>query len=421
MGRFDATAQCRVAVDLQRQGPGGVVRLGRVPDASLLVGLDFDGTEVAISAVYDSTEERDGAAERISDARERVLGGELKTTLCLRHPLPVVPSRRFKLAAELIFGESLGGRYSTGLRSTRSVEATIEQKMQQRAETLEAVRSLCSPEELLAYDLVQPTGIAWATDEIERDRQRWLNTEIATVAGLTGAHRMADREPKPEGRPYDFMYLTDRAGLRPGQHVTHVLWQGGVERRANAFVEQLEALIKEAASFNEQQDRLKVPSDLSELQALVSVALARRHSDAVELASRVSGLPPYDAATATGVLGIVSPAPQDGDFPQFLISWVELDGPFEEGHVRLVLEADEDRVSRAMWRDPTSLFFQYGVPPDRKALRWGTSELTGGLANWLGYGEREIETWELHMSLGGINQARQVIARRTSQCPHARG
>ncbi len=231
-----------------------------------------------------------------------MLGGHLSTELCLKHPLPVVPSRRFGLAAELILGDRLTSRYSSELRSKQAVDASVEQQMQQRAETLGAVRRLCSPDELLAYDLLRPTGIAWAAYESQQAEKRRFTTEVAAVSGLVGAHRMADREHGADDRPYDFMYLTQRAGLLPGQHVKHYLVQGGVERRRNGFLEQLEFLAKEAGSFNAHQERFRLPSDLATVEALVSEALERQGRDAAGLAARVSGLPVYEGATARGVL-----------------------------------------------------------------------------------------------------------------------
>ena len=334
VGPFDAAQQSRIAVEMQRRGPDGEYRFGRAPDRSLLLALNLDGTEIASTVAYEDVDARDRAFGRMVDAEERVLGGILKTILCRRHPLPVVPSRRFVLAAESILGERLNNRYSSDLRSERSVSASVDARAEQRAETLEAVRALCSQEELLAYDLLQPTGIAWAAHEEEHRGTRSFSSEFATVTGIVGAHRMADRERSPEERPYDFMYLTQRAGLQPGQRVNHVVRQGSITPgRSLVFLEQLEALVKEAADYNAQQVREILSSDLSAVEARVSEAQARRGRDAVELATRVSGLPTYEGQAVRGVLGIVSPLRDEfaGDFPQFTIATVELDGPIGAG------------------------------------------------------------------------------------------
>jgi len=260
VGRFDAAEQSRIAVEMQRRGPDGVYHFGRIPDRSLLLSLELDGTEIAMTVVYEDGDPRDRALDRLINVEERVLGGMLKTVLCRRHPLPLVPSRRFVLAAELILGERLNDRYSNDLRSKRNLDASVEERVERRAETLQAVRALCSPEELLAYDLLQPTGIAWTAYEEERGGKRWFNAEVATVTGLVGAHRMTDREHSPDERPYDFMYLTQRAGLQPGQRVSHVLWQGGVTAGRSGFLEQLESLVKEAAAATRNKNAFRCPA-----------------------------------------------------------------------------------------------------------------------------------------------------------------
>jgi hypothetical protein len=403
VGRFDAAEQSRIAVEMQRRGPDGSYRFGRIPDGSLLLSFDLDGTEIAMTAVYENGDSRDRAFDRLSNAEERVLGGRLKTVLCLRHPLPVVPSRRFVLAAELILDEDLNNSgYSTELRSKRRLDVSVEERMERRAETLQAVRALCSPNELLAYDLLQPTGIAWTAYEEERGGKRRFNAEVATVTGLVGAHRMTDREHSPEERPYDFMYLTQRAGLQPGQRVSHFLWQGGVTPGRSGFLEQLESLVGEAVKYNAQQERLMLPGDLAAVEALVSEAHERRQRDAAELAARISGLPEYKSQMVRGVLGIVSPLKDGfgGDLPQFTVATVELDGPLGHGsHVRLFFEANDEDIRRALREDPTRFFSRYGVPQDRAAVRWSNGELSGVLADLLGYGEREIDTWALQMVL----------------------
>ncbi len=134
----------------------------------------------------------------------------------------------------------------------------------------------------------------------------------------------------------------------------------------------------------------------------MSEAQERRERDAVELAARVSGLPAYEGQAARGVLGIVSPLKDGlgGDFPQFTIATVELDGPLGHGScARLFIEADEENIRRALWEDPTRLFSRYGVSQERTALGWSSGVLSGALADLLGYGEGEIETWALQMAL----------------------
>jgi hypothetical protein len=403
VSRFDAAEQSGIAVDLQRQRRDGSLVFGPPPDASLLLALELDGTEIAMTAVYDDTEGRNAAFERLTSVEERVLGGTLKTVLCLRHPLPVVPSRRFVLAAELVLDERLNNRYSTNLRSELTLDSNVHERMERRAQTLKAVRALCSREELLAYDLLEPMGIAWAANDEERGGRRWFNVEAATVAGLDGAHRMADRRASRDDRPYEFMYLAQRAGLRPGQRVTHASWQGGVTPTRSGFLEQLELLVEEAVKYNKQQRRLVLPSDLADVQALVGAALQRRDQDAAELAARVAGLPAYADSKARGMLAIVAPFEDafGGDLPQFTLATVEFDRLFGDGQrVRLLEDAAGEGLRRTLWEDPAGLCSRYGIAQEGRVVHRGQGELSTVLADLLGHGESEIDTWDLQVSLG---------------------
>ncbi len=57
MGRFHAAEQSRAAVEMKRRGPNGELRLGRTPEAGLLLSLDLDGTEISITVVYETADE----------------------------------------------------------------------------------------------------------------------------------------------------------------------------------------------------------------------------------------------------------------------------------------------------------------------------------------------------------------------------
>lgn len=265
------------AAQLQRVQSDGSLVFGKL-GPNLLLRCEYDSLPFYAVLTYDDEAERDAAVSRIKRMGQDGTDESLKVVDCLVSPADCVPSLRFFLAMEKIRGSSLANATNGPSPHAPKLDAAIslEDVMRQRALTLETVRSMCSPEELLAGSLELPIGYLY--------RGTFENSEAIRVIGRAGAERLQDESTVPFGSAFYRVELGRIAGLMPGERLGRITWnQGAIQ--ADPVLSELLWAFQETARFNEHQRRVPVRLNEEVLTAAISAASARMAKDARQLIS----------------------------------------------------------------------------------------------------------------------------------------
>lgn len=260
---------------LQRVQRDGSLVFGKL-GPNLLLRCEFDSLPFYAVLAYEDETERDAAASRVKSMSESGADKTLRVVDCLFSPADCVPSLRFFLAFERIRGSSLVNAVNgpSSHAPKLDVAISLEDEMRQRALTLETIRSMCSPEELLASSLEFPIGYLYrGTSE---------NGEAIRVIGRAGAEHLQDESTVPFGSAFYRVELERIACLMPGERLGRITWHAGAIQ-ADPILSEMLWVFEETARYNEHQRRIPIRFTEEALTAAIAASSDRVAKDALQL------------------------------------------------------------------------------------------------------------------------------------------
>jgi hypothetical protein len=272
----------REAVQMQRRHLDGSIHVGPNKGPNVLVRLRYGELPLYATIVYDEDGERDDAARRLDGFDQMVWDRQLVVTEVLRHPLTTVPSLRFLNAAELLTGRTLANSVN-GTNPVPKLDTAIslDEEMAKRATVLNVVHDLTGPMEKLAYGLERPIGYVYFGDE--------THSEITHVIGGGGAQRLSEFPVASATRGFHRVEIARLAHLASDERLGLMTWRQG-SNRDDPVISELAWLSKQAASFNDQQDRTTVVLDEQLLQQELDAAAERAGEDAARMAAALAAV-----------------------------------------------------------------------------------------------------------------------------------
>ncbi len=205
----------RQAAQLQRVQKDGTLIFGKL-GPNLLLRCEYDSLPFYAALAYDDETERDAAVSQLKALPQDGAEKGLNVIDCLVSPDGCVPSLRFFLAMEQIRDVSLINAVNgpSSHSPNMDVAISLEDEMQQRARTIDTIRSMCSPEELLAGSLEFPIGYLY--------RGTFDKGEEIRIIGRVGAERLQEKSTVPFGSAFYRVELERIAGLMPRERLGRI-------------------------------------------------------------------------------------------------------------------------------------------------------------------------------------------------------
>jgi hypothetical protein len=267
----------RQAVGLQRRRPDGSIHIGPKKGPNVLIRLRYGELPLYAAIAYEEEGERDAAASRLEGFDETIWDRQLQVTDVLRHPMRAVPSLRFLNAAELLTGASLTNPINTSTTVPKlETPISLDQEVARRAAVLNVARDLSGTDETLAYGLEVPIGYVHSGDG--------THSLIAHVIGRAGAQRLGEGLALAATSHFHRIELARVAKLGPDERLGLMTWRQRSSGQEDPVVAELAWLSKQAASFNEQQDRVTVLLTEQFLRDALEAAVRRADEDAARIA-----------------------------------------------------------------------------------------------------------------------------------------
>lgn len=282
VGRASMGHLGREVRDAQRKRPDGQFNFGP-PAPALLIRAIYDSIDVYSGVTFASKTQRENA----NTALHTVDPGEGRLAILdvIEHPCTAIPSQRFLSAASLL----TGGDYAHSLSGPRlDTPIGVVEGAERRYQTEELLRELCSPLELLAYQLDQPRRYVAVPDLA--GSTGGLLVEVLGISRPVEVRRSVATSPFARD-PYAHFRLAHELGLGTGESF-------GLLRYMSAgfsddpIIDLLIGLKKAARDFNGTASRVRVRLTADDLATRVQEAVARRWRDAEALAPV---LPPASA------------------------------------------------------------------------------------------------------------------------------
>lgn len=285
----------QMAAQQQRVQPDGVVHVGKL-GPNLLVRYQYADLPLYAALAYDEESERDAAAARLRGWSTHRGDHRVSVVDCLVDPRPCVSSLRFLIAMERLTGTSLVNATNGPSPHPRklAVPISLDDEMQQRAQTLETARRLCTAEERLACSLERPIGYLY--------RGTAGNSESIHVIGRSGATRLDGDVTAVFGNALYRFELSRLSDLQPGERLGLITWHQSAQQD-DPVLHELTWVFQQAAKANEHQRRVLVKLDGDVLRDLIAASSVRMAADAMELRSALAWVVSDEDLLKQGLLG----------------------------------------------------------------------------------------------------------------------
>jgi hypothetical protein len=285
------------AVGLQRRRADGSIHIGPHKGPNVLLRLRYGELPLYAAITYEKDGERDAAASRLEGFKETVWNRQLQVIDVLRHPMRTVPSLRFLNAVELLTGASLANAINTAITVPKlETPTSLDQEMMRRAAVLAVVRDLSGTDERLAYSLEGSIGYVYYGDE--------AHSTIVHVIGRAGVQRLGEGGVTVSvASRFHRIELARVANLGSDERLGQMTWRQRSGNQEDPVVAELAWLSKQAASFNEQQDRVTVVLTEQFLRDALEAAVRRAGEDAAHIAAALAAVDDTLDYAETRVLG----------------------------------------------------------------------------------------------------------------------